>query len=291
MTDPCRLRDLRELMSRYGFRTDKAKGQNFLIDPTVPERIAALACRPDVGVLEIGPGVGSLTQRLCASADHVLAIEKDKSLSPLLGETMADFDNLTILYTDALKVDYPTLLAEYFPGRDCIVCANLPYYITTPILTALLEAECFQSVTVMVQKEVAQRISALPGTAEYGAFSVFCQYYAQPEYRFDVLPESFFPQPKVTSGVLTLRIRTEPPCQMLDKAMFFRTVRAAFAQRRKTLVNSLTTLFSLPKERLTFLVTECGLPADIRGERLSLADFALLSDALLRELSQQKNQA
>ena len=279
--DPCNMTQLRTLLDQYGFQFSKSKGQNFLIDPSVPDRIAASACDGASCVLEIGPGVGSLTSRLCQASPQVVAIEKDRSLEPLLRETMAGFDNLRVVYDDALKLDLRGLTAREFPGQPVIVCANLPYYITTPIITALLEARCFQSLTLMVQKEVAQRICADAGTGDYGAFSVFCRFYAQPRTLFLVPPDCFMPRPKVTSAVIRLDCRSEPPCPIRDESWFFRVVRASFNQRRKTLVNGLATGFpQLSKAELTDLVTGCGYPADIRGEKLDLAGFAQVANAI-----------
>ncbi len=282
--DPCDLSQLRILLARHDFHISKAKGQNFLIDASVPDRIAASACHGEC-VVEIGPGVGSLTQRLCRMSPKVVAIEKDTTLNPLLKQTMYGYDNLTVLYADALKMDFSRLVEDKFPGQRCILCANLPYYITTPMLTVLLEAGCFASITVMVQKEVAQRICADAGTAEYGAFSIFCQFYAQAKILFDVLPSSFFPQPKVTSAVVQLVPVEKPVCAVEDEALFFRVVRASFNQRRKTLVNALRAEFSnVPKDALERIVTSCGFAADIRGERLDLDGFSRISNVLMQVL-------
>ena len=205
MIDLCNPGELKALLVRHGFHFSKAKGQNFLIQSWVPQQIVQEAgVDRSCGVLEIGPGVGPLTQQLCLAAGKVLAVELDRSLEPVLAETLGEFDNLELLWGDALKLDLGALVRERFPGLRPMACANLPYYITTPVLAALLEAKCFQSVTVMVQKEVAQRIAAPAGTSAYGAFSVFCQYYARPELLFDVPPNCFLPQPKVISAVLRM---------------------------------------------------------------------------------------
>ena len=201
MVNVCDIQVMKPLLSQHGFHFSKAKGQNFLIAPWVPQSIAEQAGVDETaGVLEIGPGIGPLTQQLCLRAGKVCAVEVDTRLQPILKETLAPFSNVEILWGDVLKLDIPKLVAEKFPGLRPMACANLPYYITTPILSALLEAECFESVTVMVQKEVAQRIAAAPGTEDYGAFSVFCQYYTQPELLFDVPPNCFLPQPKVETN-------------------------------------------------------------------------------------------
>ena len=287
MIDVCDMRQIRELLSRYGFHFSKAKGQNFLNQRWVPERIAAESgVAADCGVLEIGPGFGSLTQALCARAGKVVALELDTALKPVLKETMADFDNLEVCFTDAMKADLPTLVQEKFAGLRPLACANLPYYITTPILAALLESRAFSSVTVMVQKEVAQRICAPAGKSEYGAFSVFCQYYAEPRLLFDVPPSCFIPQPKVTSAVLTLPTRSAPPCDVADEKLFFRVVRASFAQRRKTLLNALSSGFSeLSKAELAEIIEACGLAPTVRGETLDIPAFAAIANALAARLS------
>ncbi len=275
-------RAIEALLARHGFRFSKAKGQNFLIDREIPERIAEASGADETnGVLEIGPGIGALSAALCRRAGKVVAVELDRELLPILGETMAGFDNFELIGGDVLRVDLAALARERFAGLRPIVCANLPYNITTPALTALLRAGCFESLTVLIQREVAQRLCAAPGTAAYGAFSVFMQYHTEPALCFEVPPDRFLPAPKVTSAVLRARVRTEPPVAVADEALFFRTVNAAFALRRKTLANSLTTAFgALGKERLTEAIVSCGLDAGVRGERLDMADFARLAAAL-----------
>ncbi len=280
--DLCNINDIKALLGRHGFHFSKAKGQNFLTQSWVPRRIAEEAGVDETcGVLEIGPGMGPLTQQLCLRAKKVVAVEVDQKLKPVLAETMAPYDNLEIIFSDILQQDIGALVQEKFGALRPKACANLPYYITSDILAALLEAKCFESVTVMVQKEVAQRISAKPGTAAYGAFTVFCQYYTQPEILFDVPPNCFIPQPKVTSAVLHLHVRTEPVCPVQDEKLFFKVVRASFAQRRKTLVNGLAAAFgSLNKNQLTDILLDCGFPANVRGETLSIPEFARLADAI-----------
>ena len=212
MIDVCNIQVMKPLLAEHGFHFSKAKGQNFLIAGWVPERIAEDAGVDETaGVLEIGPGIGPLTQQLALRAGKVCAVELDKRLEPILARTVGEFSNLEILWEDVLKLDVPALVREKFPGLRPMACANLPYYITSPILTALLEAECFDSVTVMVQKEVAQRIAAKPGTEDYSAFTVFCQYYSEPQILFDVPAHCFMPQPKVTSAVICLRTRKQRP--------------------------------------------------------------------------------
>ena len=271
------------LLRRHGFHFSKSMGQNFLINPDVPAAIAVSSHADETnGVLEIGPGIGALSSQLCRRAGKVVAVELDKTLLPILDETMADFDNFEVVSADILKTDIPALVREKFAGLTPIVCANLPYNITTPAITALIESQCFASITVLVQKEVAERLCANPGTPAYGAFSVFMQYYTEPELLFEVPKECFEPMPKVTSAVLRAVTREKPPVEVADEAFFFKTVYAAFALRRKTLVNSLMTVFGqkFTKEELTQLVVDCGLDANVRGEKLGLAEFAALSEIL-----------
>ena len=244
MINVCDIQVMKPLLAEHGFHFSKAKGQNFLIQRWVPERIAEdSGVDETVGVLEIGPGIGPLTQQLCLRAKKVCAVELDTRLKPILDVTVGEFPNLEIIWDDVLKQDVKALVAEKFAGLKPMACANLPYYITSPILSALLEAACFDAVTVMVQKEVALRIAAKPGSADYSAFTVFCQYYAEPELLFDVPAHCFMPQPKVTSAVITLRTYKECPWDVSDKATFFRTVKASFAMRRKKLSNGLASGF------------------------------------------------
>ncbi|MBQ7801763.1 MAG: ribosomal RNA small subunit methyltransferase A [Oscillospiraceae bacterium] len=275
---------MKPLLAEHGFHFSKAKGQNFLIASWVPENIALESgVTKDVGVLEIGPGIGPLTQQLCRNAGRVCAVEVDNRLKPILDITVGEFDNLEILWNDVLKLDIPALVREKFEGLRPMACANLPYYITSPILTALLEAECFEAVTVMVQKEVAQRIAAKPGSADYSAFTVFCQYYAEPELLFDVPPHCFLPAPKVTSAVITLRTRKEKPWEILDQDIFFRTVRASFAMRRKKLSNGLASGFpELGKQGAAEVIAACGFSENVRGETLSIPEFAKIANEITR---------
>jgi len=284
MIDVCNIQVMKPLLAEHGFHFSKAKGQNFLIAGWVPQRIAEDAgVDSTAGVLEIGPGIGPLTQQLALRAGKVCAVELDTRLKPILDLTVGEFSNLEILWDDVLKQDVAALVKDKFAGLRPMACANLPYYITSPILTALLEAECFESVTVMVQKEVAQRIAAKPGTADYSAFTIFCQYYAQPEILFDVPAGCFLPQPKVTSAVITLRTRKELPWEILDKDIFFRTVRASFAMRRKTLQNGLASGFpELGKAGAGEVIAACGLPASVRGETLDIGQFAAIANEISR---------
>ena len=282
MLNVCDIQVMKPLLAQHGFHFSKAKGQNFLIAPWVPASIAQEAGVDETaGVLEIGPGIGPLTQQLCLRAGKVCAVEVDTRLEPILKQTVGDFSNLEILWGDILKQDIPALVAEKFPGLRPMACANLPYYITTPILSALLEADCFDTVTVMVQKEVAQRIAAAPGTADYGAFSVFCQYYTEPELLFDVPPNCFLPQPKVTSAVITLRRRAARPWNVTDEAAFFRVVRSSFAMRRKKLSNGLTAGFpELGKAGIEDVLKVCGFPENVRGETLGIPEFARIANEI-----------
>ena len=275
---------MKPLLAEHGFHFSKAKGQNFLIASWVPEGIAREAGVDETaGVLEIGPGIGPLTQQLCLNAKKVCAVELDNRLKPILDMTVGEFDNLEIIWNDVLKLDVPALVKEKFGDLRPMACANLPYYITSPILTALLEAECFDSVTVMVQKEVAVRIAAKPGSADYSAFTVFCQYYAEPQLLFDVPAHCFLPQPKVTSAVITLKTRKERPWEILDQNLFFRTVRASFAMRRKKLSNGLASGFpELGKDGAAEVIAACGLDANVRGETLSIPEFAKIANEIYR---------
>ena len=279
--DLCNRRNIEALLARHGFRFSKSMGQNFLIEDWVP-RDTAEACGADesIGVLEVGPGIGPLTRELAKRAGKVVSVELDHRLYPVLAETMAGFDNFTLVEGDIMKQDLSALVAEHFDGLRPVLCANLPYNITTPLLTNCVKAGCFTSITVLIQKEVAQRICARPGSAEYGAFSLLMQYYTVPELLFTVPNTCFLPMPKVTSAVIRCITREKPPVSVRSEAMLWRTVKAGFALRRKTLVNSLQTGFSLSKPELARILNDCGLAADIRGERLALQEYARLSDAL-----------
>lgn len=286
MINVCDIQVMKPLLAQHGFHFSKAKGQNFLISRWVPERIAEEAGVDETaGVLEIGPGIGPLTQQLALRAGKVCAVEVDERLKPILALTVGEFSNTEILWSDVLKQNIPALVQEKFPGLRPMACANLPYYITSPILTALLEAECFRSVTVMVQKEVAQRIAAQPGSPDYSAFSIFCQYYAQPEILFDVPAGCFLPQPKVTSAVITLKVREEKPWDIPDQEVFFRAVRASFAMRRKKLQNGLASGFpQLGKAGAAEVIAAAGLPENVRGETLGIPEFARLSKEIAGRL-------
>ena len=278
----CNESELRELLARHGFHFSKSKGQNFLVRDWVPQRIAEAAGVDDAFVLEVGPGVGTLTVQLCRRAAAVCSVEVDRSLTPLLAETLGAFSNVEVLFDDILKTDIPAVVAARAGGRRAVACANLPYYITTDVLTRLLSCGCFADVTVMIQKEVAQRICAQAGTAAYGAFSVFCRYWADAELCFDVPPDCFLPRPKVTSTVVRFRLRGVPPCPIDDSDFFFRVVRASFSQRRKTLVNGLASGLGIGKEQIAGALAQLSLRPDVRGETLELEQFAALANLLRR---------
>lgn len=280
----CDIREVKALLGRHGFHFSKSMGQNFLIAGWVPQDIAAAGGGDGTcGVLEIGPGIGCLTRELCARAARVVSVELDPALPPVLAETMADAENFTLVPGDILKLDIPALVDQRLQGLTPLVCANLPYNAASAILKALVEARRFQTITVMVQREVALRLAAKPGTGDYGALSVYMQYHTQPEILFDVPPECFLPAPKVTSSVIRCQVRPVPAVSpACGEAFFFRTVKAAFALRRKTLCNSLCTIFGsrLGKEGVAAAISRCGLPPTIRGEALGMEDFAALADRL-----------
>ena len=280
----CDIREVKALLGRHGFRFSKSMGQNFLVADWVPREIAAAGGGDGgCGVLEIGPGIGCLTQELCRCAGKVVSVELDHALLPVLEETMDGAENFTLISGDILKLDIPALVDQHFQGLTPMVCANLPYNITTPVLRALVEAKRFASITVMVQREVALRLAARPGTGDYGALSVYMQYHTQPEVLFDVPPSCFLPAPKVTSAVVRCQVRTVPAVHTAcGEDFFFQVVRAAFAQRRKTLLNSLSSVFgSQPgKDRLAAVIANCGLHPAVRGETLGLEEFAALADGI-----------
>ena len=278
--------DIRALLSRHGFRFSKSLGQNFLTAAWVPERIAESAGLDEgTGVLEIGPGVGCLTEQLSLRAGKVLAVELDKALKPVLAETLAGRENVEILFGDVLKQDLPKLVREKLPGLRPVICANLPYNVTTPLLTAFLEAGCFETVTVMIQREVAKRICAPAGTPDYGAFGLFVQWHCFTELLFDVPPSCFVPQPKVTSSVIRLTRRVEKPFPVRDEQLLFRVIRAAFNQRRKTLSNALSAgLGELSKEQAEKVLENCGFDPKIRGEAVELGGFVKITNEIAGKL-------
>ncbi len=281
------VKSIRTLLSRHGFHFSKAMGQNFLVDEMVPEAIVdGAGIDESFGVLEVGPGIGALTGALARTAGAVTAVELDHRLLPVLDETLVGYDNVTIVQGDILKLNIAEIVREMMPDRRYAACANLPYNITTPAVTALIEAGVFESITVMVQREVALRMAAAPGTADYGAFSVFTRYYTEPKILFDVPPESFVPAPKVTSSVIRLVPRATKPASGSLEKMFFRLTRASFAQRRKTLVNGLESAFGgmLKKDALRELITGCGFDEKIRGEALGIPEFLSLARAVQARL-------
>ena len=271
-----------EVLQKYGFVFQKRFGQNFLIDTHVLERIIeASEITKDDFVLEIGPGIGTMTQYLAEAAREVTAVEIDDALIPILKDTLKEWDNVTVLHGDILKTDIRKIADEKNQGRPIKVVANLPYYITTPIIMGLFESHVpVDSITVMVQKEVADRMQTGPGSKDYGALSLAVQYYAEPKIVANVPPNCFMPRPKVGSAVIRLTRHQNPPVTTLDEKLMFRLIRASFNQRRKTLSNSLKNSQELPysKEEVEAAITECGLPLNIRGDALTLEQFARLSD-------------
>lgn len=273
-----------EIIQKYEFMFQKKFGQNFLIDAHVLEKIiSAAGITKDDCVLEIGPGIGTMTQYLAENAGHVVAVEIDRNLIPILKETLADYDNVTVINEDILRVDIKALAEEYNDGKPIKVVANLPYYITTPIIMGLFESGVpIDNITVMVQKEVADRMKEGPGSKDYGALSLAVQYYAEPEIVANVPPNCFIPRPNVGSAVIRLTRHKEMPVEVKDPALMFKIIRASFNQRRKTLQNGLGNAPELPytKEQIAAAIAEMGLTPTIRGEALSLAQFAQLSDIL-----------
>ena len=273
-----------EIIQKYEFMFQKKFGQNFLIDTHVLEKIiSAAGITKDDCVLEIGPGIGTMTQYLAENAGHVVAVEIDRNLIPILKETLADYNNVTVINEDILRVDIKALAEEYNGGKPIKVVANLPYYITTPIIMGLFESGVpIDNITVMVQKEVADRMKEGPGSKDYGALSLAVQYYAEPEIVANVPPNCFIPRPNVGSAVIRLTRHKEMPVEVKDPALMFKIIRASFNQRRKTLQNGLGNAPELPytKEQIAAAIAEMGLTPTIRGEALSLAQFAQLSDIL-----------
>ena len=274
----------KEILKKYGFVFQKKYGQNFLIDSHILEKIVKAAeIEDDDFVLEIGPGIGTMTQYLASAARKVVAVEIDRFLIPVLEDTLKEFPNVEVIQNDILKVDLGGLIQEKNQGKPIKVVANLPYYITTPILMELLEKKLpITSITVMVQKEVAQRMCMGPGTKEYGALSLAVQYFAQPCTAAQVPPNCFIPRPKVGSTVIQLKIYENPPVIVENERFMFQVIRASFNQRRKTLVNGLLNYsgFSLEKEEILEALKVCGIPGNVRGESLSLEQFAQLANAL-----------
>lgn len=278
--------EIRALLSRHGFRFSKSLGQNFLTADWVPRQIAESAeLDEQTGVLEIGPGVGCLTVQLSERAGKVLSVELDKSLMPVLAETLRGHENVEVLFGDILKQDISALVAESLPGLRPVVCANLPYNVTTPVLTALIRPGCFETITVMIQREVARRICAPAGSPDYGAFGIFVQWHMETELLFEVPPNCFVPQPKVTSAVIRLKKREKPPVETRNEKLLFAVVRAAFNQRRKTLTNGLCSGLNLSREQAENAIKNAGFDTKIRGETLDVGGFAKITDELDKILS------
>lgn len=273
---------IKDVMSRHGFSFSKALGQNFIVDPTVCPRIAEMGgCDENTGVLEIGAGVGVLTAELAQRAKKVVCVELDKRLLPVLDETLADFDNIEIVNDDILKVDLHKLIEEKFGGMRVIVCANLPYYITSPVIMLLLESKLpIDSVTVMVQKEAGDRLCAEVGSRDAGAVTAAVNFYAEAEKLFNVSRGCFMPSPKVDSMVIKLSLRKEPLMVLDDETKFFRLIKAAFGQRRKTAVNSISSGMGLPKDKVAQALEEAGFSPDVRAEKFSMEDFRTLCELL-----------
>lgn len=273
---------IRDVLSRHGFSFSKGLGQNFLINPTVCPRMAEMGnAQPGWGMIEIGAGVGVLTAELAQRADKVVCIEIDSRLLPILDETLAEYNNIKIVNQDVLKVDLHKLIAEEFPNMPVAVCANLPYYITSPIIMNLLESRLpISSLTVMVQKEAAQRICAMPGSREVGAVSIAVRYYCEPKVLFQVSRGSFMPAPDVDSTVIRLDIRKQPTVDVKREEDFFRVVKAAFSQRRKTLSNTLSSGLSMNKTQIAELLERAGIASNLRAEQLSMQQFADIANAL-----------
>ncbi len=274
---------IRDLCARHGFSLSKGFGQNFIVNPGIcPKIVQAAGIDKSYGVLEVGPGIGVLTKELAAAASKVAAVEIDTRLPALLAETLAECSNVEIVQGDVLKTDLHALIAERFQGLQVAVCANLPYYITSPILMKLLEERLpVKHITVMVQKEAAERITALPGTRAAGAISYAVHYYAEPQLLFSVQPGSFYPPPKVTSAVIQLVLRDSPAVDTPDEAGLFRLIRAAFGQRRKAAANSIAAGLGIPKAKVTAALEAAGLPPLVRPEQLTLEQFAALQKRIL----------
>lgn len=284
MFDLTDMQTVQALLRRHDFRFSKSLGQNFLIDPAVcPAMAEACGAGPESGVLEIGAGVGVLTAELAQVAGRVVSLELDQKLLPVLAETLAEFDNVEIVNRDILKTDLPALIAAHFGDRPVYVCANLPYYITSPVVMALLESSVpFRGITVMVQKEAAERLCAAVGSRAAGAVTVAVQYYATAEVLFEVPRTSFLPAPKVDSAVIRLIPRAAPPVAVTDERFFFSLVHAVFGQRRKTAENALSAGLGLPKATVAAALADCGFAPTVRAESMTMAELAALSNLLLK---------
>ncbi|MEI3037423.1 MAG: 16S rRNA (adenine(1518)-N(6)/adenine(1519)-N(6))-dimethyltransferase RsmA [Oscillospiraceae bacterium] len=285
MSQLSNIKNVKEILARHGFTFSKKLGQNFIVNPSICPRIAELGgADPDTGVLEIGPGLGVLTWELAARARKVVAVELDERLLPVLGETLAGFDNVKVIQADVLKIDLDALLRQEFPNMEVVICANLPYYITSPIVMRLLETRLpVKAITVMVQKEAAARICAAPGSRNAGALSAAVSYYAVPQILFPVSRGSFMPAPEVDSAVIRLDIRPQPAVSPVDEALFFKVIRAGFSQRRKTLSNSLSSGLGLAKDQTSAALQQVGLRPSARAEELTLEDFCRLTSQIFED--------
>lgn len=273
---------IKDILGRHGFTFSKALGQNFLINPTVCPRMAELCgVNAESGVLEIGPGIGVLTRELARRSRKTVAVELDARLLPVLAETLADYPNASVVHGDVMKLDLHQIIKEEFPGMKVAVCANLPYYITSPVIMKILEEKLpVTALTVMVQKEAADRICASPGTRACGAVSAAVQYYAEPEILFQVSRGSFMPAPNVDSAVIRLNVREQPPVRLFDEAYFFRLIKAAFGQRRKTALNAVSAGLGLPKAQVAAAMEQAGIPLNARAEQLTLKMLGDFSNGL-----------
>ena len=273
---------IKDILGRHGFTFSKSLGQNFLINPSVcPKMAEQSGAKKGIGVIEVGPGIGVLTCQLAERADKVVAIELDKRLLPVLDETLAEYDNIKIINDDILKIDLKELIETEFSGMEVVVCANLPYYITSPVIMKLLEDRLpINALTVMVQKEAAQRICAEVGSRQSGAVTVAVNYYAKPQILFGVSAGSFMPAPKVDSAVIRLDILKEPCVQVEDEELFFKVVKAAFSQRRKTLPNSLSAGLQISKLAVTNALNRANVPVNYRAEQLTMEQLAKISNAI-----------
>ena len=276
---------IKDIFARHGFSFSKALGQNFIVNPSVCPKIAEMGgAAKGVGVIEIGTGVGVLTHELAKRAEKVVAIEIDTRLLPILEETLSEHKNVTIINGDIMKLDLAEIIAEHFQGMEVVVCANLPYYITSPIIMMLLESRLpISAVTVMVQKEAGVRLCAEPGTRDVGAVTIAVRYYSEPELLFNVSRGSFMPAPNVDSCVIRLNLRKDNKYNAADEKFFFRTVRGVFSQRRKNLLNSLSSSMGIDKKTVAAAVEKAGLPANIRPEQLLMEDFIRVSELLKEE--------
>lgn len=285
MIDLFSTNEVRALLDRYGFSFKKSLGQNFITNRWIPERFVSSSLITDNhGVLEIGPGIGSLTKSLCEAAGKVTCLEIDERLLPVLHETLSDYSNLVIRHGNALKADLAQIVRDDLNGLIPVACANLPYYITTPILERLFESRLFSMITVMVQKEVALRICAEAGTSDYGSFTVFAAFYSRPKILFDVSANNFLPRPKVDSAVVLFEMRDELPFGITDQNLFFRIVRGSFQNRRKTLANALSSTLPMNKGDIASVITASGFRSDVRGETLSIEAFAKITAEISKKL-------